>query len=330
MRKCTSVLLCVILVLSLCSVAAAAENPCMEARVDVNADRDRATVVIHAAQTVANARISIAYDPDYLTFTGVAAPEPVMTVKEEPGLVTVGLAWATAEAVQAGELMLKLGFAFTGGWDETAMTVSADRWNGMVGESVSFVIEGTGYRFSDVTADKWYYEAVEYMAGEGYIKGVTESTFGPELEMSRAMFVTLLGRMDGVDASKTETRFADVEANRYYSGYVAWADENGIVKGIGGDLFAPDLTVSREQMATFLHRYAVGKGMDVTVSDPDAVLAGFADGGEVSNFAKEAMIWAVDSGIIHGMDAQTLAPGAGTTRAQAAVMLYRFFCGNGQ
>lgn len=332
MKKCTSVLLCVILVLSLCSVTATADqNAYMEAAADVKADSGAVTVTITAVQAVANARISVAYDPDYLTFNGVAAPNAVMSVKEEPGLVTIGLAWATAEAIQAGESLLKVGFVPTGGWDETVLTVTAEHWNGTAAlESVQLPIAGTGYRFNDVTADKWYYEAVEFMADEGYIKGVTESTFGPGLEMSRAMFVTMLGRLDGAEVSKTETRFADVEADSYYSGYVAWADENGIVKGVGGDLFAPDLAVTREQMATFLYRYAKSEGMDLAVAESDAVLEGYTDSGEISNFAREAMIWAVDRGIINGVSAETLAPRASTTRAQAVVMLYRFFFGNGQ
>lgn len=105
---------------------------------------------------------------------------------------------------------------------------------------------------------------------------------------------------------------------------MAWADENGIVSGISETLFAPANSATREQMVTFLYRYVVSKGIDVTVSDPRAVLEQFPDAAAVSDWAADAFAWAIDRGIINGMDG-TLAPQKTANRAQVAVMLYRFF-----
>lgn len=327
MRKCISVLLCVILLLSLCAGVSAAENPCMDARVTVKADSGRMYVKIYAAQTVANARISVSYDPAYLTFVGVAANQPVMSVKEEEGLLTVGLAWSTASAIQPGELVLDLGFDFTGGWDETALTVGADRWNGKAGESVSLTVEGTGLRFVDVQPGQWFYEAVDAMAEAGYIKGIAQNLYGSEQNMRRADFVTLLGRLDGVEETQEKTPFVDVPVDSYYSGYVAWAAENEITNGVDLNHFDPIGDINRAQMVTFLYRYAEYKGMDVSVQNLD-MLKDYSDGELVAEntWAADPFAWAVENGIIDGMDGM-LNPYGNATRAQVAVMLYRFFFG---
>lgn len=204
----------------------------------------------------------------------------------------------------------------TGEWKQTAIDITAD------GQTLT-VLAGES-RFEDVTAVQWFYEAVETMAADGHIKGISQTHFGPALDMNRASFVTLLGRLEGIAETQVQTRFTDVVADSFYSGYVAWADENGIVSGISETLFAPANSVTREQMVTFLHRYVVSKGIDVTVSDPQTVLEQFPDAASVSSWAADAFAWAIDRGIINGMDG-TLAPQKTANRAQVAVMLYRFF-----
>ena len=113
-------------------------------------------------------------------------------------------------------------------------------------------------------------------------------------------------------------------ADSFYSGYVAWAVEKGITNGLTENLFGPAESINRAQMVTFLYRYAVSEGMDVTVADADALLARFPDGETLPEWAKAPFAWAIENGIINGMDGK-LAPGALTNRAQVAVMLYRFF-----
>lgn len=318
MKKLTSLLLCMVLVLSLfCVNAAAAENTGIEARATV-VDDGTVTVVVTAKQPTANARLDVAFDSDYLTYTGYETAFAVHSAKAEEENVAIGLANATANAIPAGGELVKVSFEMTGRWDETVIEITAG------GETLTVIAEGTGYRFEDVTADAWFYEAVETLAADGCIKGISETHYGPALDMNRASFVTLLGRLEGVAETQTETRFTDVEVESFYSGYVAWADEKEIVQGVSETLFAPAASMTREQMVTFLYRYVVSEGIDVTVADPEAALAQFPDAASVSDWAAEAFAWAIDRGVINGMDG-VLAPQLNCNRAQVAVMLYRFF-----
>lgn len=325
MKKITSLLLCMVLVLSVfCVNAAAAEPTSMEAGVTVS-DDGTVTVVVRAKQSAANARLTVDFDSDYLTYVGYEAAFAVHSVRAEEEKLTIGLANATTNAVQSGSELVKLRFEMTGRWDQTDITVTAVNYGGKaVNESVTLTAVGTGYRFQDVTAEEWFYEAVDYMASEGCILGISQTHFGPALEMNRASFVTLLGRLEGVENTVAQTRFADVPVDSFYSGYVQWADEKNIVKGMTETMFGPAEPVNRAQMVTFLYRYVVSEGIDVTVADPEAILAQFPDGDTLPDWAVAPFAWAIDRGIINGVDGK-LAPASTTNRAQVAVMLYRFF-----
>ena len=325
MKKITSLLLCLVLVLSAFTLTAAAEGTCMEAGV-MAAEDGTVTVVVTAQKPAANAHLTVEFDPGCLTYVGFETPFAVHSVKAEEDKLTIGLANPSAMANEALELV-DLRFEMTGGWDETSVLVTADRFGGQaVSETVTVTVQGTGYRFKDVPAGTWYFEAVDRMAAEGFIKGMSDTHFGPGLEMNRASFVTLLGRLDGVEETFAETRFADVEVESFYSGFVAWADANGIVEGMSGNLFAPGQNVNRAQMVTFLYRYAQYKGMDVSAGEPGEVLKDYIDGEAVCaiEWAAEPFAWAVENGVINGMDG-TLNPAGTANRAQVAVMLYRFF-----
>ena len=325
MKKITSLLLCLVLVLSAFTLTAAAEGTCMEAGV-MAAEDGTVTVVVTAQKPAANAHLTVEFDPGCLTYVGCETPFAVHSVKAEEDKLTIGLANPSAMANEALELV-DLRFEMTGGWDETSVLVTADRFGGQaVSETLTVTVRGTGYRFKDVPAGTWYFEAVDRMAAEGFIKGMSDTHFGPGLEMNRASFVTRLGRLDGVEETFAETRFADVEVESFYSGFVAWADANGIVEGMSGNLFAPGQNVNRTQMVTFLYRYAQYKGMDVSAGEPGEVLKDYIDGEAVCaiEWAAEPFAWAVENGVINGMDG-TLNPAGTANRAQVAVMLYRFF-----
>ena len=325
MKKLTSVLLCMVLVLSmLCVNVAAAETACMEAGVTVSED-GTVTVAVRAKQPAANARLTVDFDSDYLTYVGCETGFAVHSVKAEEEKLTVGLASASANAVKAGETLAQLRFAVTGRWDETAITLTAVNFAGKaVNESMTLSVPGSGYRFRDVKAEDWFFEAVDHLAAEGCIAGITENSFGPGLDMTRASFLTLLGRLAGVELTHAETRFTDVPADSYCSGYVAWAVEKGITGGVDATHFAPAAPVNRAQMVCFLYAYAKSEGMDVEVSDPAAALAQFSDADTLPAWAVPAMAWAVQNGIISGMDGK-LVPAGIANRAQAAVVLYQFF-----
>ena len=325
MKKLTSVLLCMVLVLSmLCVNVAAAETACMEAGVTVSED-GTVTVAVRAKQPAANARLTVDFDSDYLTYVGCETGFAVHSVKAEEEKLTVGLASASANAVKAGETLAQLRFAVTGRWDETAITLTAVNFAGKaVNESMTLSVPGSGYRFRDVKAEDWFFEAVDHLAAEGCIAGITENSFGPALDMTRASFLTLLGRLAGVELTHAETRFTDVPVDSFYSGYVAWAVEKGITGGVDATHFAPAAPVNRAQMVCFLYAYAKSEGMDVEVSDPAAALAQFSDADTLPAWAVAPMAWAVENGIISGMDGK-LVPAGIANRAQAAVVLYQFF-----
>lgn len=325
MKKLTSVLLCMVLVLSMfCVNAAAAETACMEAGVTVSED-GTVTVAVRAKQPAANARLTVDFDSDYLTYVGCETGFAVHSVKAEEEKLTVGLASASANAVKAGETLAQLRFAVTGRWDETAITLTAVNYAGKaVNESMTLSVPGSGYRFRDVKAEDWFFEAVDHLAAEGCIAGISGSSFGPGLDMTRASFLTVLGRLAGVELTHAETRFTDVPADSYCSGYVAWAVEKGITGGVDATHFAPAASVNRAQMVCFLYAYAKSEGMDVEVSDPAEALAQFSDADTLPAWAVPAMAWAVQNGIISGMDGK-LVPAGIANRAQAAVVLYQFF-----
>ena len=178
-------------------------------------------------------------------------------------------------------------------------------------------------KFTDVASGAWYYEAVYYAADHGYFQGISDTLFRPDGSMTRAMFATVIGRMAGVDESKyTGSAFSDVPEGEWYSAYVKWASENGIVSGVGEGRFSPDSEITREQMAAMLYRYAKFTGAD-TSSISDTVFNGFADKDTVSAYAKEAMIWATSEGIISGTGSG-LSPKSNATRAQVAQILMNY------
>lgn len=175
--------------------------------------------------------------------------------------------------------------------------------------------------FTDVQPTDWYADAVNYAVSNGLFLGISETEFGPNVSMSRAMLVTVLYRMSG-QTVQTTADFADVPADAWYAQAVAWAGANGIVQGVSDSRFAPNTPVTREQMATILHRYA--KHMGVTGTENTVSLDGFQDASSVSSYAVSAMGWAVEQGLISGVGDQTLAPGGSATRAQVAAILQRF------
>lgn len=175
--------------------------------------------------------------------------------------------------------------------------------------------------FRDVFESDWFYEDVLFAHSEGLLKGTAKRTFSPYASTTRAMIATVLWRMDGSPDAKSDSRFTDVAGDQWYSDAVAWADENGIVRGFGDGTFAPNAPVTREQFAAMLYRYAQYSGDAV---EPSRSLADFNDADQVSTWAKDAMRWAVSSGILTGKPGKRLDPQGTATRAEIAAMLRRF------
>lgn len=176
--------------------------------------------------------------------------------------------------------------------------------------------------FSDVPADAWYAEAVQYVYENGLMTGTSDTTFSPDLTTSRSMIATILWRMAGSPVVNYAMDFADVPADQWYAEAVRWASSEGIVGGYGNGSFGTGDPITREQFAVMLYRFAQKQGYDVSVGENTNILS-YTDVSSVSEYAIPAMQWAVGSGVITGMG-DTLAPQGETTRAQAAMMLMRF------
>ena len=177
--------------------------------------------------------------------------------------------------------------------------------------------------FADVSRDDWYYDAVKYVYNKELFKG-TEAGFSPERTMTRAMLVTVLYRTAPANETAYKNPFKDVAGDSWYTEGILWASENGLVKGISEDSFAPDSGITREQLAIILYRYASAFGYDTDmVGEYDS----YIDAGTVSDYAKEAMRYAIGAGILKGSDGY-LDPKREATRAEVATMLMRFLEGN--
>ncbi|MDD6024052.1 MAG: S-layer homology domain-containing protein, partial [Oscillospiraceae bacterium] len=178
-------------------------------------------------------------------------------------------------------------------------------------------------RFNDISEDKWYYNAVEFVTGRGYFVGVADNLFGPNQTMTRGMFVTVLGRaakVNKADYADADTGFTDVKSGEYYAPYVAWAKENGIVYGKTETEFCPNMTVTREEMAAFMCRFARYLGLDTTVKD-SSWMDRYTDAGAISAYARNSIGWCVETGIITGTSSTTVSPKDLATRAQVATVI---------
>lgn len=181
---------------------------------------------------------------------------------------------------------------------------------------------GDGLPFADVTRDQWFYSAVAYVYEKSYFSGTGPATFAPNEPMSRAMVATVLHRVAGSETVSGSAGFSDVPEGQWYSAGVAWASAKGIVNGMGNGLYAPDATVTREQLVTMLYRFE--KDYRKVSTPATGSLERFTDGAQVSSWAQDAMRWAVGAGLIQGRDTGALDPTGTASRAEVAAILQRF------
>ncbi|MDR1330411.1 MAG: S-layer homology domain-containing protein [Oscillospiraceae bacterium] len=187
--------------------------------------------------------------------------------------------------------------------------------------------------FEDIAKGEWFYKAARYAYSNALITGTTDTTFAPQATLTRAMLATILYRNavgGGVpDAPPSpETLFTDVAPGQWYTPAIAWASSNGLITGVGNNKFAPNDPITREQFATLLYRYTqwsdAGNGTSRAASPTDANLSAYTDAEDISDWAKEAMAWAVANGLVTGRTETTLAPQIPATRSEAAMLLQRY------
>ena len=212
--------------------------------------------------------------------------------------------------------------------NEVLISYIRDELGGVVGQEYAqpqgriTIVDGVAAEpvagFSDVTTANWYADAVAYVVDNELMNGVSADTFEPNSTMSRAMMVTVLYRMAGSPAVSGENAFTDVPDGSWYADAVTWGVENGLVTGTTDTTYEPNAGITREQMATLLWRYAGSP--DVSGSDG---LDQFTDAASISGYARTAMAWASQQGLVNGTNG-TLSPRGSATRAEIATILMRY------
>lgn len=205
---------------------------------------------------------------------------------------------------------------------KAAHTIQANFVKTESGESVASAESASA--FSD-TANHWAEKAIRFVVDRGIFNGTGEGYFSPDAPVTRGMFVTVLGRVYGVDPENyRQISHSDVIAGRYYTPYVAWAAENGIAQGIGDDSFAPDKTITREEVATMFAGYRKFTDIDPVGQETAADAAKtFADQDKISSWAKESVQAMQKAGLIQGDANNRFNPQHPITRGEAAMILAR-------
>ena len=182
--------------------------------------------------------------------------------------------------------------------------------------------DADGFPFTDVKSSDWYYNAVKYVYENGLMAGTSDTTFDPETKLTRAMAAQILYNLDGQPTVSGDATFTDMNVAPAWSfTAVAWAQDTGVVAGMGDGTFAPNDNVTREQFAQMMYNYAKYKEYDMTKTGD---LSKFPDNESVSGWAETALSWANGNGLINGHDDGTLAPQGNTIRGQAASILMNF------
>lgn len=338
MRQLLASLLVLVLVLTVAPVGNAAETAApLELVVEGNPAYGCEvifTVNATEADVIADGKLTFQYDSEMLQFLAVEAGEAWeedkgMSLKFNDREGSLVVAFAAGEPAQAGTAFvltfkaLAVGEAVlkVDGENSYISDVEADLTCEAVANIQDFSID-----YIDVDEDDWFYEAVCFVTAEGLMEGVGNKMFAPNGTINRAMMVTILYRMAGEPAVEGTTSFKDVPADQWYTDAVVWAVQEKITKGLSAEAFGPMLELTREQMVAFFGRYAEYQGVEL---ESDGTLEGFKDANKVSAYAVPYMVWAVEVGLINGMNATTLNPRGNSTRAQTATVVMRY-CGLAQ
>lgn len=175
--------------------------------------------------------------------------------------------------------------------------------------------------FADVSGKAWYKSAVDFVSEKGFMAGVSEAQFAPNANMTRAMFVTVLASFSDVETKGEKTLFSDVPANKWYTGAVTWAAQNGLVSGVGDGRFAPNASITRQDLCTVLAKFLSMEDMTLTRSKDTS----FLDEKQISSYAKEAVSFCAQTGLVSGFDDGSFRPKETATRAQVAAILQKLY-----
>lgn len=186
--------------------------------------------------------------------------------------------------------------------------------------SVEFV-KSVSIDFTDVHTYDWFYDDVKFAVQNGLFQGTSDTEFSPNSSMTRAMLVTVLYRLEGEPTVYGYSSFDDVASSQWYTKAVIWAQQNDIVNGIGNGKFGVNDSVTREQLAALLYRYASYRGYRTYST---TTLNRYSDQSQISAYALTAMKWANAESLISGRTSSALDPKGTATRAEVAAILHRF------
>ena len=177
--------------------------------------------------------------------------------------------------------------------------------------------------FTDIKAGDWFVDngSIDFVYNANLFVGTSDTTFGPHGKMNRAMFVTVLGRLHGIDGAKKVSSFSDVKKDDYFSGYVVWANQNGIVSGITTTSFGPYQNITREQICAIMYRYC--NFANIKLKNINAPIT-FNDANKISSYAAQAVAACQRGGLVSGKGAGMFDPKGTATRAEVATIMLKF------
>ena len=173
-------------------------------------------------------------------------------------------------------------------------------------------------KFTDLDVTKWYHEDTDYVLNTGLMNGVGDNIFAPDGDLTRAMLVTVLWRLEGMPVANYVMTFEDVESNTWYCEAVRWAASEGIVNGYSAEVFGPNNPITREQVMAILNRYASYKNYEspeISITDIEYIY---------SDWSKENILWATSVGITKNIGVDISDMTVSATRVEIAAYLRRF------
>ena len=217
-------------------------------------------------------------------------------------------------------------FATDEDWNNYVATVNGEAYTG---EEITIVVKDSATEepdpelpYTDVSDADWFYNEVTYAYEKGIMTGINDTTFAPYESLARAQFAIILHRLNGEPQMEYTDRFHDVGEGLWYTDAILWAADTDVVTGYSNGNFGPADKINREQMATMMYRYAEYKGYSL---EGGVDYSQYKDAANVSDFAKEAMSWAVGNGVITGKyDETQLDPQGEASRAECAIIMMRF------
>ncbi len=237
----------------------------------------------------------------------------ILTVKPEEGYILQSLAVSDATGDRISLTTIS-GPKYSFVMPRSNMTVTAVFADAAAGDSGT---DCPSLAFTDLNTESWYHEAVDYVLKENLMNGVGNSLFLPDGTLSRAMLTQILYNREGRPERAGASPFTDVIQGRWYTDAIIWANQKGVIGGYGSGQFGPDDPITREQLALMLWRYAgnpAASGKELNFTDAD----------EAGAYARDALRWAVEKGILNGTGDGRLDPRGPATRAQVAAMLMRY------